>query len=110
AEPAGGVEQVVRGIELGVTGQRGDEEGLRGTEIAVGVALAFARRDQFEAGRIAERLLEQQCADPLVSTDERHRAGIVSLVVDRAGESVERENLVAPAEIVLAEDRKSVVE
>src|SRR5690606_31733589 len=68
-----------------------------------GVAFAFASRHGLKADGIAQPLLEQDGADALVSADQRYRARVVSFVVDRAGEGIERQNLVAPSEVVLAE-------
>src|SRR5690606_11789943 len=99
----GGIEQIVRGVELGVTGNRADEEGLARPEIAVGVPLALAGRYEFQADRIAERLLEQDRADALVTPHQREGARVVGIVIYRAGEGIEREDLVPRLEIVLAE-------
>src|SRR5690606_37949517 len=97
------IEQVVRRVDLRIERQRADEVRLPGAEIAVGITLALGGGDQFEADRIAERLLEQQRAYSLEGADQRGRARIVGFVVDRAEESVESEDAVTPAEIVFAE-------
>src|SRR6187431_2358390 len=48
AEAPRRIEQVVRGVDLRVSGDRGDEEGFGRAEVAGRVAFALARRHQLE--------------------------------------------------------------